>query len=332
MTKAEIYKKVLREYEKEKRVSDEIYQKRISDIYLLIPDIKNIDTEIMKINMEFAKASLKKLKVKYSISELKEKNKELLKKREDMLEQYGINKSFFDDIYKCGKCKDTGYIDNKPCQCLKKRLIEAAYDMSNIKEILKNENFENFDISFYPDNNGKDTEKSPRKKIESILLKAFEFVKNFDDVFMNLYLYGKSGLGKTFLCNCIAKELLDKSKSVLYLSASQLFKMLEKDTFKNDTEEFSEVLKLIFDADLLIIDDLGTEFQTSFTSSEFFNIINLRYIKKKPVVISTNLGTEDIIDKYSDRVISRLYGNYEFLEFIGEDIRILKLTKGQYNE
>lgn len=330
MTKAEIYKKVLREYEKEKAVSDELYQKRMSEVYSLIPDIKNIDTEIMKLNIEFARASLKKSKERYSISELKEKNKELLNKKKEILSEYGISESFFEDIYKCRKCKDTGYIGNKPCQCLKKRLIEAAYDMSNIKEVLKKENFENFDISFYPDYGDNESEKSPRKKIESILLKAFEFIKNFDNDFMNLYLYGKSGLGKTFLCNCIAKDLLDKGKSVLYLSASQLFKMLEKDTFKNETDEFGEVLNLIFDADLLIIDDLGTEFQTSFTSSEFFNIINLRYIKKKSVVISTNLGPEDIIDKYSDRVISRLYGNYEFLEFIGEDIRILKLTKGQY--
>ncbi len=327
MTKAEIYKKVLREYEKEKFVSDELYKKKVDEIYTLIPDIKKVDEEIMRVNIEFARNSLKS-GGKKDISELKEKNKELLRKKDELYALYGISKDFFTDIYKCGICKDTGYIDGKECQCFKKRLIEAAYDMSNIKEALRNENFGTFDISLYSDKAESSSKKSPKEKIESILIKALDFVKDFDSKFMNLYLYGKSGLGKTFLCNCIAKELLDGGKSVLYLSASQLFKMLEKNTFKNETEEFGEVLKLIFDADLLIIDDLGTEFQTSFTSSEFFNIINLRYIKKKSVVISTNLEPRDIVDKYSDRVVSRFYGNYDFLEFLGDDIRILKLTKG----
>jgi len=327
MTKAEIYKKVLREYEKEKFISDELYKKKLIEIYSLIPEIKNVDDEIMKINIGFAKAALKK-GGKNDISELKEKNRALLKKKEELFTLYGIKKDFFEDVYKCRICKDTGYVNGRECQCFKKRLIEAAYDMSNIKEVLKTESFENINISFYSDKADSSAEKSPKERIESILIKALDFVKNFDKKFVNLYLYGKSGLGKTFLCNCIAKELLDGGKSVLYLSAAQLFKMLEKNTFKNETEEFGEVLKLIFDADLLIIDDLGTEFQTSFTASEFFNIINLRYIKKKPVVISTNLEPKDIVDKYSDRVISRFYGNYDFLEFLGDDIRILKLTKG----
>ncbi len=328
MTKAEIYKKVLREYEKEKDFAEILYQKRVREVYELIPEVKSIDDEIMKLNVDFAKSALKNCGKNRNIGELKEKNNSLILKKENLLKQYGIGKDFFDSVYKCKECKDTGYIGNKECKCLKKRLIEAAYDMSNLKEVLENENFEKFDISFYSDKIDERTGKSSKERIEFILLKALDFVRNFDNKFGNLFLYGKSGLGKTFLCNCIAKELLDKGKSVLYLSATQLFKMLEKDTFKNDGEEFGEVLNLIFDADLLIIDDLGTEFQTSFTASEFFNIINFRYIKKKPVVISTNLEPKDIIDKYSDRVVSRFYGNYDFLEFLGEDIRILKLTKG----
>lgn len=331
MTKSEIYRKVMREYEREKSVSDRLYQKRLSEIYSLIPEVKEIDTEIMKQNVEFAKTALKRTEEKIDISQLKQKNRELIEKKEKLLEDCGIKGDFFSDIYKCKECRDTGYVDNKPCGCLKKRLIEAAYDMSNIKEIIKTENFENFDISLYPDKS-ENGGKSPREQIKRIFIKALEFVKDFDNNFMNLYLYGKSGLGKTFLCNCIAKELLDKGKSVLYFTAANLFKTLENETFKNDTKEQDGFYDLISDADLLIVDDLGTEFQTSFTSSEFFNIINMRYIKKKPVVISTNLDPKDIIDKYSDRIISRLYGNYEFLEFTGEDIRILKLTRGNYKQ
>ncbi len=327
MTKAEIYKKVLREYSREKDNSDRLFQKRIYDIYSIIPDIKNIDDEIMKTNIAFAKAALR-TKKKGDIEQIKQKNRELYEKKNKLLEQYGINDDFLYDMYKCRKCMDTGYVGNQECSCLKKRLIEAAYDMSNIKDVLKTENFDNFDISLYSDEIDPSTGKSPRDKIDSILRTALDFVKNFDEDFTNLFLYGKSGLGKTFLCNCIAKDILDKGKSVLYLSAAQLFKMLEKNTFKNDFDDFDDMFNLIFDSDLLIIDDLGTEFQTSFTASEFFNIINLRFIKKKSVVISTNLSPEDIADKYSDRVVSRFYGNYDFLQFLGDDIRILKLTKG----
>ncbi len=329
MTRAEIYKKVLREYEKEKDNSDRLFKKRIDEIYSLIPDIKKIDDEIVKINIAFSRAALSKLNKKESIERLHIKNRELVRKKNELLEQCGINEDFLYDVYKCKKCGDSGYVNGKECSCFKKRLIEAAYDMSNIKDVLEYENFESFDISFYSDKKDPVLGKSPRERIESIFLKALNFVKDFDIKFTNLFLYGKSGLGKTFLCNCIAKDLLDEGKSVLYLSASQLFKMLEKDNFGDSKDDFGEVLNLIFDADLLIIDDLGTEFQTVFTASEFFNIINLRFIKKKPVVISTNLSPEDIIDKYSDRVVSRFYGNYDFLEFLGEDIRILKLTKGQ---
>jgi len=326
MTKTEIYRKAFRELEKERDGAEKLSKKRISEIYELIPEVRNIDEQIMRLNVDFARAALKKNKDR-DIAILKKKNSELLLEKENILKQYGIDDDFFASVYKCKKCRDTGYIGNKKCDCLKKRLIEAAYDMSNIKGALEYENFEKFELSFYSSEIDEYSGKSPRERIEAILIRALDFVENFDSVFTNLYLYGKSGLGKTFLCNCIAKAILDTGKSVLYLSAAQLFKMLEKNTFNND-DEFGEVLRLIFDAELLIIDDLGTEFQTAFTASEFFNIINMRYIKKRPVVISTNLSPQDIIDKYSDRIVSRFYGNYDFLEFLGDDIRILKLSKG----
>ena len=259
---------------------------------------------------------------------MKLENSKLLEEREKILNEHGIKKSFLEDVYKCSICKDTGYVHDKECACLKKRIIEKSYDMSNIKSNLEFENFKNFDMSFYSDEIVEKMGISPKKQMEFILSKVKNFIENFDKHFGNLLLYGKTGLGKTFICNCIAKEILDKGKSVLYLTSTQLFKMLEKSTFGKDNDDFDEILKLIFDADLLIIDDLGTEFQTFFTETEFFNIINLRILKKKSVIISTNLSIKDIRDNYSDRIFSRFFGSYDFLEFLGEDIRILKLTRG----
>lgn len=329
MNKAEIYKKVLREYDAEKTISDKKYKQKVSELYEKIPELKEIDDQIMKVNIAFARLSLqKKEKAEDARARYEQKNRELLEEREKILEVCNIKDDFFDDVYKCPKCKDTGYIGSEECNCLKNRLIEASYDVSNIKENLKRENFENFDISYYSETVDPKIGLSPRKRIEAILINSLEFVEKFDTEFKNLLLYGKSGLGKTFLCNCIAKALLDEGKVVLYLTSAQLFKVIEKEKFNKDEEDTDETLNMIYDADLLIIDDLGTEFQTSLTTSEFFNIINIRFIKRKPVIISTNLEPKDIKEKYSDRVLSRIYGTYEFYEFFGDDIRILKLAKG----
>ena len=153
--------------------------------------------------------------------------------------------------------------------------------------------------------------------------KAMEFAEHPEGE--NLLLYGGAGRGKTFLCNCIAKEVLEHGKTVLYLTAGQLFKQLEDMRFRNKEEEEpfdwdSEIL----DADLLIIDDLGTEFATMFTASELFRIVNDRKLRKRPVVISTNLDYRALMEQYSDRVMSRLIGEYTTLKFFGDDIRMKK--------
>ena len=155
---------------------------------------------------------------------------------------------------------------------------------------------------------------------------CIKFTQDFDKKFQNLLLYGKTGLGKTFLCNCMAKELLDSGKTVMYVTASQLFKLIEEDRFNRigDEDIPSHYMDDILSVDLFIIDDLGTEFSTILSSAELFNIINTRLINRKPVVISTNLSMEDIINQYSDRIVSRIVGSYTSLEFFGDDIRMIK--------
>ena len=152
---------------------------------------------------------------------------------------------------------------------------------------------------------------------------AHEFVDTFRDEFRNLFLYGDTGIGKTFLSNCIAKELIDKSFSVIYLTSYELFDTLAKSKFeKDDTAE--ALASHIFDCDLLIIDDLGTELANSFTVSQLFLCLNERLLRRKSTIISTNLSLESVVDIYSERTFSRITSNYTMLKLTGDDIRIKK--------
>ncbi|MBQ2879839.1 MAG: ATP-binding protein, partial [Anaerotignum sp.] len=165
---------------------------------------------------------------------------------------------------------------------------------------------------------------SPKENAKRNLKMAMAFAEDFTGD--NLLLYGGAGRGKTFLCNCIAKDVLERGKTVLYLTAGQLFRQLEEMRFRReeDEEESKDWDNEILTADLLIIDDLGTEFATMFTASELFRIINDRKLRRKPVVISTNLDYRALMDQYSDRVMSRLIGEYTTLKFFGDDIRMKK--------
>ena len=225
--------------------------------------------------------------------------------------------------YQCSHCSDTGYIGHKKCACFRQRLIDSAYRQSNLGAVLTRENFSTFDIDLFSDEKYEGYPKTPRQNMMDILSRCESFAHNFDSDSENLLFYGGTGLGKTFMCNCIAKKLLDKGKAVLYLTAFKLFKILEEYRFRpEDARLDQDLLDFIFSCDLLIIDDLGTELANSFTTAELFNIINSRILERKKTIISTNLQPEELIDTYSQRVFSRISAHYTALEFYGRDLRM----------
>lgn len=332
MSKQFIYKQVLKEYEKNRDEAKRLLESRKRKIYKNIPRIEEIDFELTKTGINISKAVLHAKnngEKQVLLNELKNKNENLIKEKENLMLENGYKIDYFNSVYKCEFCKDTGYIKNKKCRCFNQKLINKAYDMSNLKDILIYENFDTFDFRYYSDIKDEKEGVSPLENIKKIWTVCLNFVKNFDSKFENLVFYGSSGLGKTFLCNCIAKELLDAGKTVIYVTAFQLFKMIENERFnKTEEEESNEFLDMLNTVDLLIIDDLGTEFSTVLSSSELFNFINTRMLEKKATIISTNLSPQNMINQYSDRIISRIYGQYKILSFFGDDIRILKRTKG----
>ena len=323
-----MFKEIQKEYENDRRIAGDVFLKRQAEVYQAAPEIENIDNSLRRIGVEVAKAILQDKDAAELTKKLERENAKLVAEKERLLYANGFPKDYLETVYKCDICRDTGYIEANRCICFKQKLILRAYSMSNLAEILKYENFENFDISFYSEEVPDGETVSPRSIIKENLETCMNFVKNFGTQFDNLLLHGSPGLGKTYLCNCIAKDLLDSGVLVMYTTAFKLFKAIEDDRFRNnDATEPSEFLQTILDVDLLIVDDLGTEFSTVLTSAEFFNFINARLINKKQTIISTNLSPNDLINQYSDRIVSRLLGCYTALKFIGKDIRIEKKFK-----
>lgn len=330
MISPNIYKEILAEYEK---LSDEAKKKleiKKQICYKKCPQIEQIDQELNLTAIKISKAIIcakKEDKLKY-IEEIKNVTESLKQKKQKLMIENGFSKQYFDDVFNCKKCKDTGFINNEKCDCFKQKLINKAYDMSNISEIIKTENYSKFSLDYYSKQIDEKNGISPYENMKLITRKCSLFVEEFEEKFKNMVFYGDAGLGKTFLCRCIAKELLDKGKTVLYNTAFELFNTLEKEKFNKNEEELNkEILNLVKNSDLLIIDDLGTEFITSFSTTSLFDIINSRILNKKSTIISTNLSPDKMMEIYSERVVSRLYGEYDMIKFFGNDIRIIKKLK-----
>lgn len=255
----------------------------------------------------------------------------LSEKKTELLVSAGYPKDYLQPHFNCPDCQDTGYIGTQKCHCFRQAIIDLLYTQSNLKEFLETENFSRFSLGYYSSGitdpvTGLNAQQIARRA----LTECRNFVKNFDTSFENLFLYGNTGLGKTFLSHCIARELIETAHSVIYFSAFRLFELFADAAFGRGGDELPEELKQhIFDCDFLIIDDLGTELTNTFVSSQLFLVLNERILRRKSTLISTNLALGTFADTYSERVFSRISSSYTMLKLIGDDIRIQKkLRKG----
>ncbi|MBQ7758112.1 ATP-binding protein [Anaerotignum sp.] len=323
-TRTQIYKEVLREYDALRTQKMAELRERKESLYMRFPRLEEIEQELSLLGVSTAKlVLLSPDALEGAVAQMKQKQQDLEDERMGIMAKNCLSPSLLKIEYVCENCKDTGYVENEPCACMKHKLMDRLYDQSNVRDVVKMENFDTFDLRLFNDEVVPAEGISPKENAKRNLKMTMAFAEDFTGD--NLLLYGGAGRGKTFLCNCIAKDVLDRGKTVLYLTAGQLFKQLEEMRFRNkEEEEDMDWDAELLDADLLIIDDLGTEFATMFTASELFRIINDRKLRKRPVVISTNLDYKALMDQYSDRVMSRLIGEYTTLKFFGEDIRMKK--------
>ncbi len=279
--------------------------------------------------MAHAAAKINKQQDIMSDSELEEKIRTLTEKKKILLASKGYSEADLLPVYECPLCKDTGYVDGKMCSCFRQKLTEELYSQSNIKFILQEENFKTFRLDYYSNEIPKGETKSPRSAVMACIRKCLDFIKNFSFSADNLLITGDTGCGKTFLTNCIVKEFLDKDYSVIYLSAIKFFDLLSEAAFEKSRDERTSITNSIYNCDLLVIDDLGTELTNSFVCSALFDCVNERLLRKKHTIISTNLSIPQIKEIYSERISSRISKDYTAIRLFGNDIRTMKTLEEQ---
>ena len=321
--KSAIYKEILKEYDEMRMNALHRRNSRRNEVYSRIPHIEEIDEELSSLGIGLTKIVLSEPQKAQEMAEkLYIKQKELKKEKEDILSTNKIPVDYLDVQYICQNCGDTGYVNNEKCFCFNQKLVDVLYNKSSLKQIIKEENFSKFSFDYYSDELENGEQFTSRDVMKKNYSQCLSFARGFPDKKGNFFLYGQTGVGKTFMCNCIAKEILDKGINVMYVTAAELFRELEKERFNtNEESDGEDYLEDILIVDLLIIDDLGTEFSTTFTTSQLYSIINTRLVAELSTVISTNLSIKDFSEKYSDRITSRIMGSFSTLRFVGKDIR-----------
>lgn len=316
------YNKIMREYDRIRLKHAREQEERIQNVYETIPAIRELDQEITTL----AAGQARKLLGgdKNSLQNLKVRMADLKEQKRILLLANGYAENTLSLQYTCDRCRDTGYVDNKKCRCFRQKEIDLLYHQSSLADILKKENFDTFSYEWY-DNTSTDAGVSPREHMRKVVNICYEMAAGFTHEKQNLLLTGPAGIGKTFLTHCIAKKVLDSGFSVLYLTAEELFAIFSSHHFQDEPEVEEETkYHHIFDCDLLIIDDLGTEVVNNFTISRLFTCINERARHNRPVIISTNMTLSQLNVDYSERITSRLVSDYKILELYGDDIRVKK--------
>ncbi|MEF9945209.1 MAG: ATP-binding protein [Lachnospiraceae bacterium] len=316
------YDVIMRAYEEKQLRSRDRQDRCYQQAYTTLPRLLEIDRSISRLSVEQGRKLLDGDKL--ALVSLKKDLLTLSEERTALLLSAGYPKDFLEPHFDCAHCQDTGYVNGEKCPCFKRAVIDLLYAQSNLKNILERENFDTFSLDYYSKNYiDKKTGRSSYDAAQAALLICHDFVDQFAQGSSNLFLYGDTGVGKTFLANSIAKSLMDASYSVIYFTAFELFDVFAKSKFEKD-QAAAAMDSYIFDCDLLIIDDLGTELSNSFTTSQLFLCLNERLLREKATLISTNLALDALVDIYSERTFSRITSNYTMVKLTGDDIRIKK--------
>jgi DNA replication protein DnaC len=321
------YEDILSQLNRKRQDNIRIQDNRKAEIYEKLPRVKEIDDALAHSAAERARARIRK--IPFDQEEAEANASALKEEKLRLMASLGYDSSYLGPVYSCEKCRDTGYVSGAPCSCLKQMVISQLYQQSGIEKWLEIENFSTFRLDYYKDEKVDGHKYTPRENISSILKVLHEFIDDFPAKSPGIFLYGDVGLGKSFLTNCVCKELLDKGYTVLYLSAVNLFDNILPDIIiKNDnTPQQKLIHEYIYNCDFLVIDDLGTEYTNSFVLSQLFEIINSRTIKSQSTLISTNLDLDRFRTRYTERIMSRIVDSYKIFNLYGDNIRYVKQFK-----
>lgn len=318
----EIYHLAQRELDRRRDAAQRTAQIRRQELGDIIPRLREIEREMASTGLQAARTAIGGgSDVARALDTLREKSLTLQAERSDLLSQADLPADFLDVHYTCPNCQDTGYVINQRCQCLDKLLKQLAYEKVSESGGMGDCRFDNFRISYYPD--APQEGKCPRHVMTSILKNCQDYAAHFHPQADSLLFRGHTGLGKTHLSLAIAHQVVEKGYGVYYVSCQRLMDLLEAQHFGRSVDG-TDYQQLVSDCDLLILDDLGAEFSTNFTVAALQNLINARLTKNRPTIISTNLDTKLLGERYGERVVSRLLCAYRAFTFFGEDIRMKK--------
>ena len=318
------YDTIMRGYDRRQYENYRRQCARTDEIYEKFPRIREIQEAMSACSIRQAERLFDEEPDALEI--LRQELSSLRAEKEQILKKAGYPVDYMEMQYTCPDCKDTGYKDGIKCHCFRQREIDLLYAQSNIREVLERENFSHFSYDYFDDTKiDPRSGKTARAYMEQVTAFCHRYVDGFKEEKGNILFTGKTGLGKTFLSNCIAKELIERCFSVVYLPAVEMYEIFSRDRFANDaTDEDRDRSQYLLECDLLIIDDLGTELVNTFTTSQLFYVVNERLNRKKGTIISTNLPVNEMRDEFTDRVMSRIISQYQIIPLYGEDIRIRK--------
>ncbi len=314
------------------RLADEILERRLEkanieadarreDIAKKIPELASVTQSLAQVGLEISKVFIFSKDKQADMEKLMQKSLELQDKRAKLLKDNGYSEDALDVHYFCEACKDTGYVNNHRCKCYKEALKDIQRNRLSKIAPLEESTFESFNIAYYPDDEG--SVLSPRAKAERIKENCRKYAVSFTTASNNIMFMGGTGLGKTHLSLAIANAVINRGFSVVYGNAQNILSDLQNENFgRSDNIRYAE--KDVLGCDLLIIDDLGTEFKSSYTVACLYNIINTRISAKLPTIISTNYTIDELEEKYDQRITSRITGIFKLLTLEGNDIRYIK--------
>jgi len=318
------YERAAAELERRRDRAQAEQKRRHDEAVTKIPELLDIEKEMSATGLAVVKAIGMGGDAQAYIAKLAAQNLAAQEKRIKLLVKAGYSKDYLEIQHICEKCEDNGFVNGKSCDCRTSLLRSLAFaELSELSPV-ETSTFESFKLDFYPKGIDSETGISPYNRMKEIFNFCKDYAEDFDTSSPSIFMHGKTGLGKTHLSLAIAGHVVNQGYGVIYGSAQNLLNKLERERFSRNNEDTGNAEQALLDCDLLILDDLGTEFSTSFTVSAIYNIINTRISRGLPVIINTNLTPEELEQKYTQRITSRITGNYVSLQFCGRDIRQLK--------
>lgn len=324
----ENFKRALKIISQREQNARRIANARYDEVCLKVPYIKELYQKLALTSLKVVRTVFTEENTQFKIEAIKNENMAIQKEIADLLEQNGYPKDYLDIHFHCLKCEDTGYVDGVKCECLTQLITELNVEELNKLTTVAQSSFHNFHLKYYSDVADERTGVSPKK----IMSHIYEFCRQYAETFTtnspSVLMVGDTGLGKTHLSLAIAETITKKGYKALYVSSLDLFRTLQEEYFgKGETN--IDTMQTVLDADLVIIDDLGAEFDSQFNVSSLYNIINSRLNLNKPTIINTNLTLSELDKRYNDRVASRLMTLYKCLKFVGKDVRQIKLKNNE---